>query len=95
MRGGLNSLEKGLSYGLYGGLGAASGASTNTPPLMERFATAPRTNYGGPFTGENQYIEPLDALGLKSNANYYDDLDQVSSSSPQFREDLVLPDLTE
>jgi hypothetical protein len=93
MRGGLNTLEKSAMYGLYGGLGAASDAAGNTPTYlptpMERFSTAPRTNYGGPFTGENRYIDPLNPLGDLSNSNYEAELElaygQTSRPDPRLQ----------
>lgn len=78
MRGGLNTLEKSLTYGLYGalqGAGNQGGEGAQEPSPMERFSTAPRTNYGGPFTGENRYINPLNPLGDLSNSNYEAELD--------------------
>lgn len=93
MRAGLNSLEKGLSYGLYGGLGAASGASGNTASssAMGPIKPGPMERFVGPFSGQNTYVDPLNALGLKSNTNYQTDLDLIygqnnSLPTPAFEE---------
>jgi hypothetical protein len=67
MQAGLNSAEKGLAYGLQGAMGAFGDFSSSTPtptytPTVRPLSASPTVNYGGPFSGDNQSIDPLDAL---------------------------------
>lgn len=72
MQAGLTAAEKGLAYGLQQGFGAMgdmgdttvsdAGTGRTDNPLVRRLSAAPRTNFVGPFSQDNQFIDPLDAL---------------------------------